>query len=68
MDRDDWTTDDSLSEEEIREHLADEEWEPVRALEHPVAVIEERSVSAAVVSVWSHSDGLDDERVRTPAA
>jgi hypothetical protein len=68
MNRDDWTTDDSLSEEEIREHLADEGWEPVQALEHPVSVIEERIVSAAAVAVWSHSDEFDDERVRTPAA
>jgi hypothetical protein len=68
MSQEDWTTDDTLSEEQIREHLAAEGWERVQPVAHPVAVIDERRVSAPIVAVWSHSDEFDDERVRTPAA
>lgn len=32
---DDWTTDDTLTEEQIRQHLADEAWEPVAVTTGP---------------------------------
>jgi hypothetical protein len=69
MGRDDWTTDDQLSEAQIRERLTAEGWEPVESLHLPATgVIEEASVSVPTQPVWSHSEQIEDEHVRIPAA
>ena len=69
MDPGDWTTDDTLSEEQIRERMAAEGWKSVAPLDVPASgVIESSSVSADTDYVWSHSDQVDDEHVRTSAA
>jgi len=69
MGTDDWTTDDRLSEAQIREHWKAEGWEPVESLDLPATgVIEETSVSVPSQPVWSHSEHIEDEHVRIPAA
>ena len=64
----DWTTDDTLSEGQIRERWATEGWEPVESLERPHTSIETFEVGARNEPVWRVSEIFDTVHVRTTTA
>lgn len=67
MTNEDWTTDDSLSEQEIRERMTAERWEPLRALTGPTTSLAQHIDVGPMRLVWSHSDEVSSEQVRVPA-
>lgn len=66
MPTEDWTQDDSLSEQELRDRMAAEHWEPVRALTEPTTSLEGHIDVGPMRHVWSHSAEVSSEQVRVP--